>query len=114
VPVIPRVARATAPKQSTRAPDPVPVWIVLRWAMSPAEIVPAHALAWGGEAVLVEWLFDHPAGGRRQDWFSGSDVLMHQPSQEEFRELVNRPRWMSGRATWPTGSAESTGSSGPG
>jgi hypothetical protein len=99
MPTQPRLARGTPQGPITRAPDPIPVVVVLRWAMFPATTQPGHALAWTrgrSPAVLVQWVWDHPEGGVREDWFPASFVLREQPSPEDLAALLARPAWMPG------------------
>jgi hypothetical protein len=108
MPIAPRVTRGQARPGHVREDlppdDPRPALLVLRWqgrtGRDAVELVPGHMLATTGfphrppEACLVRWWYDAGAE-HREDWFRAGDVLDHQPSAEEWRELVDRPAWMS-------------------
>lgn len=103
MPIAPRVTRGqTRPGHDrTDHADPIPVLLVLRWqGVEKTELVPGHRVADTGfpgrpaEAHLCRWWWDY-GGEMREDWFRAGDVLDHQPTDQEWRDLVQRPPWMS-------------------
>lgn len=82
MPSAPRVARVVQPREYTQAPEPIPVWLVLRNAVLGESLVQGLACAWSSEAVLVEWEWANAPGGAvaRRDWFDARDVHRERPA----------------------------------
>lgn len=72
VPAVPRIQRAVPDGPVTRAGEPIPVIVTIRWHNGPPTECAALAVAWTRAAVEVRWT--DPWGQEQTDWVEAADV----------------------------------------